>query len=188
MVDDDRSLGSELGAGVGGELAVWAYPDRHEHEVGREAQRLAVRSAGADLNVGVDPGSSCLIALTRVSHDTSTPCLWSSARTRAPRSGSTVGSTSGSCSTCVTATPRATSASAISRPYVAGSDDHRSLDVLFLKGSHQREGVSHRVQEVHGFARTEVVEAGDRRLDRQRSRGDNQRVVHQKPLVVHRPL
>ena len=36
-VDDDRSPGSELGAGVGGELAVGAYPDRHEHEVGREA-------------------------------------------------------------------------------------------------------------------------------------------------------
>ena len=48
-VDDDRSPRSELGAGIGGELAIWAYPDRHENEVGRDAQPIAVGSDGADL-------------------------------------------------------------------------------------------------------------------------------------------
>ncbi len=52
------------------------------------------------------------------------------------------------------------------------------------EGSHEGEGVSHRVQEVHAFARAEVVESGDRWLDRQRAGGDNERVVLEKPLVV----
>ena len=47
---------------------------------------------------------------------TSTPRSASSACTRAPSCGSTVGSTSGSCSIWVTARPRVVSASAISRP------------------------------------------------------------------------
>ena len=42
-VDDDRSLDSELGAGGGGEPAVGAHPDRDEHEIGREAERLRRR-------------------------------------------------------------------------------------------------------------------------------------------------
>ena len=62
------------------------------------------------------PGRALLIAWTVVPVSTSTPWAASSAWTSAPSSGSTVGSTSGSCSIWVTASPRTVSASAISRP------------------------------------------------------------------------
>ena len=53
---------------------------------------------------------------TVVPVSTSTPWLVSWDRTRAPISGSTVGRTSPSCSIWVTSRPRATRASAISKP------------------------------------------------------------------------
>ena len=37
---------------------------------------------------------------------------------------------------------------------------------------------------MHALARAEVVEPGDRRRDRQRAGGDNERVVLEKPHVV----
>lgn len=67
--------------------------------VSREALRLAVGSAGADLVAVRRSWFPSWIASTWVLHDTSTPCFWSSARTKAPRSGSTVGSISSICST-----------------------------------------------------------------------------------------
>ena len=45
----------------------------------------------------------------------------------------------------------------------------------------QRERVAHRVQKVHAVARAEVVEPGDRRRDRQRAGGDDERVVLEIP-------
>ena len=62
------------------------------------------------------PGGAVLMAWTVVPVSTSTPWAASSAWTSAPSSGSTVGSTSGSCSIWVTWSPRTVSASAISRP------------------------------------------------------------------------
>ncbi len=72
------------------------------------------------------------------------------------------------------------------KPDVAGADDHRSPDLLLFEGSHQGEAVFHRVQKVHALPRAKVVEAGDRRPDRQRSRGDNERVVLEKLDVMAR--
>ena len=62
------------------------------------------------------PGSARAMLLTSVPVCTVTPCSSSWARTRWPSSPSTVGSTSGSRSSWVTARPRADRPSAISRP------------------------------------------------------------------------
>ena len=60
---------------------------------------------------------------------------------------------------------------------VAGADDHGSLDVRLLEGVHQREGVAHRVQQVHALFWAEVIETANRRLDGKRAGADDQRVV-----------
>ena len=117
------------------------------------------------------------IASTRVPQRTLTSWRWSSARTTAPSSGSTVGRTSGSCSTWVTARPQVRERLGHLEPDVAGTDDHRAPDLAVLEGAHQRERVAHRVQEMHAVARAEAVEPADRRPDRHRAGPDDQRVV-----------
>ena len=72
--------------------------------------------AGLDVQPPALADELRLIAWTVVPARTSTPWAASSAWTRAPSSGSTVSSTSGTCSIWVTARPRTVRASAISRP------------------------------------------------------------------------
>jgi len=75
---------------------------------------ITTAASGSASSQTIAPYSAAVVTLQPGSTVTPWPSSW--ARTRAPRSGSTVGSTWGSCSTWVTARPRAVSASAISRP------------------------------------------------------------------------
>ena len=142
-VDDDRSPASELGAGVGRELTVGACPDRHEHKVSREPQRIASRSLGADLEaVGVsrlqlldrvDAGVACHVdaVLVELGAD---ECAelgvdgWEHFRELLD-----LGHGDAACDERL----------GHLESDVSGADDHRSSDVLLFEGLHEGEGVSH---------------------------------------------
>jgi hypothetical protein len=53
-----------------------------------------------------------------------------------------------------------------------------------LEGAHEREGVAHRVEEMHSLVRAEVVKPGDRRSDRQCAGANDQCVVLDGLLVT----
>ncbi len=115
-VDADRAAGAQAGPGGDSQAGLRAYPDHDQDHVSVRVSGLpAAVTASTRSRAGAQDGAR-LMALTAVPVSTVTPRASSSARTRAPRLGSTVGSTSGSCSTWVTFMPRAVSASAISSP------------------------------------------------------------------------
>ena len=116
-VDGDGAPWTEGGAGRGSQLGVGAHPDDDEDHVDVADHVLAVgASSPSPAADRCSPFGARAIERTVVPVSTSTPWSASWAWTRAPISGSTVGRTSGSCSIWVTVSPRATSASAISRP------------------------------------------------------------------------
>ena len=60
---------------------------------------------------------------------------------------------------------------------VPGADDDRAGRGCLGQGAHEREGVAHRVQQVHPVGRPQRGEPGDRRADRDRAGPDDQLVV-----------
>ncbi len=97
-------------------LGVGPDADHDQDHVGEAGDGRAVAAVASTWSRPAWPGAARLIRRTVVPVRTSTPWAASSAWTRAPSSGSTVGSTSGSCSIWVTDSPRVVRASAISRP------------------------------------------------------------------------
>ncbi len=70
---------------------------------------------------------------------------------------------------------------------VAPADDHRGGRGALLEGAHDREGVAHRVEQVHAVARPERTgpgQAGDRGTDRYRAGADDQLVVGEQFLAA----
>ena len=63
------------------------------------------------------------------------------------------------------------------QPDVARPHDDRAGGRGLLQGAHDREGVVHRVQQVHPVGGAEAVQAGDGRARRHRARPDDQLVV-----------
>ena len=106
-------LTPSCGAGIGGQFGVGPDSDDDEHQVDGAGDGFAVMFG---CRRSAHPLSARLIAVTAVLVRTSTPWRSSSVWTRAPSSGSTVGSTSGRASIWVTCMPRGVRASAISRP------------------------------------------------------------------------
>ena len=116
LVDHDGAPCAGLSAGRDQQVGVGAHPDRDQDQVHLPLVGLAVAAGAVDLEAArprrrgsADPGHGGPVV-------TSTPWAASSAWTRTPSSGSTVGRTSGSISTWVTFRPRTVSPSAISRP------------------------------------------------------------------------
>ena len=115
-VHRDRAPDAKRRAGCGGQAGVGADAGDDQDHVRQRVNGLAAGGGGLDTQPAASPALARLICLTVVPVRTSTPWAASSAWTSAPSSGSTVGRTSGSCSIWVTDSPRAVSASAISRP------------------------------------------------------------------------
>ena len=133
------------------------------------------------------PAGARVIAWTVVPVSTSTPWPASSAWTSAPSSGSTVGSTSGSCSIWVTASPRTVRASAISRPMYPAPTMTALAGAVCSRVAHDGEGVVHRVQQVHavvGAERAGTGQAADRGADRDRAGADDELVVAEQFLAA----
>ena len=60
---------------------------------------------------------------------------------------------------------------------VPGADDDRAARGGGFQGAHDREGVAHRVQQVHPIGRAQGIQATDRGPDRDRAGADDQLVV-----------
>ena len=93
----------------------------------------------------------------------------------------------GSCSICVTWSPRTVSASAISRPMYPAPTMTALAGRGLLQGRHDGEGVAHRVQQVHplgGAQGTGPGQASDRGPDRDRAGADHELVVAEHLLAA----
>ena len=95
-VHRDRAPGPERGPGAGGEAGVGADADDDQNHAGLPGHRRAISCGGLDLEPSRFATGAGLICRTVVPVRTSTPRPASWPWTRAPRAGSTVGSTSGS--------------------------------------------------------------------------------------------
>ena len=153
---------ADVGYAGGGEPGVGAHPDRHEHEIGRDAERLAVGAAGADFEpVGRSRFEllDCIDAGGARHLDAVTQELGVDERAE-------VGVDGGEHFEQLLDLGHGDAARDERLGHLeadlARADDDRPCHVVLLEGPHEGEGVSHRVQEVNALVRAEDVEAGDR--------------------------